>query len=891
MKKFLKISGITIALLLILIVSLPFLFKDKIVAKIKEEANKNLNAKLDFGNFDLTLISSFPDFKFTLHDLSIVGVDAFAGDTLIASDVISLNINLMSVIKGSQYKINSIVLDHPSILAKVLKDGKANWDITKPDSSAAAPSSESAPFKMTLKNFEIIAGNIVYDDAEMGFKTVLKNMNHQLSGDFSADEFELKTLTDIEQFTMAYGGMNYLSKVKTVIKADLDANMPQFKFTFKNNEFSLNELVFGLDGYFAMPKEDMDMDLKFVAKKADFKSFLSLIPGTYTKDFANIKTSGKLALDGFVKGIYNDKRMPAFGVKINVDNAMFKYPSLPKSVNNIWVDANISNKDGEPDHTLIDIKKFHLEMAENPVDIRMHIATPVSDPNIDGDIKGKLVLNSVKEFIPLEADQKLSGTIIADIALKGKMSSIDKKQYQDFTAKGQLIVLDLDYKSKDTPYGVLINKAYLNFSPQMAELTQFDARLGKSDMTANGKMENFLAYALKDDLLKGEFNLTSNLIDLNELMGPDEAPAAADTASSEMVAVPSNLDFTMNATIGKLLYSNMEMTNVAGAVKVKDAVAKMENVKMNLLDGSMVMSGSYDTKNLKRPLMDFDLNINDWDLSKTYKTFNTIEKLAPIAKYASGKFSTTIQLASAMDDKMNLDMKSLNGYGKLQTKSVIVSGFEPLNKVADAIKMEQYKKMDLSNTNLSFKFKDGKVNIDPFDVKLGNSKVNIGGSNGFDESIDYVMKFEIPRAEMGGQANAMLESIVSQANSKGTNLSLGDKVNLDVLVTGTVSKPLVKAGLNKSGTKLIDNLKDQAKAEFDKQKAELEAKARAEADKLKAQGQAELDAQKAKAQAEIDRQKKEAEARAKAEADKLKKEAEEKAKQEAKKKLNGLFGK
>mgnify|MGYP003406871818 CR=1 FL=1 len=81
---------------------------------------------------------------------------------------------------------------------------------------------------------------------------------------------------------------------------------------------------------------------------------------------------------------------------------------LPKSVNNIWVDVNIKNKDGVPDHTLIDINKFHVEMAENPVDMRMHIATPVSDPTIDGEIKGKVVLNSVKEFIPLEADQKLS---------------------------------------------------------------------------------------------------------------------------------------------------------------------------------------------------------------------------------------------------------------------------------------------------------------------------------------------------------------------------------------------------------------------------------------------------------------------------------------------------
>ena len=240
---------------------------------------------------------------------------------------------------------------------------------------------------------------------------------------------------------------------------------------------------------------------------------------------------------------------------------------------------------------------------------------------------------------------------------------------------------------------------------------------------------------------------------------------------------------------------------------------------------------------------------------------------------------------------MNIDLKTLNGYGKLQTKNIVVSGFEPINKVADAIKMEKYKRLDMSNTNLSFKFKDGRVNIDPFDVKLANSKVNIAGSNGFDESIDYTMKFEIPRSEFGSQANALVDGLLSQANSKGAKLSMGDKVNLDVLVGGTVSKPTVKTGLNGSGASLMDNLKNQAKAELDKQKAELEAKAKAEVDKLKSQAQAQVDAEKAKAQAEIEKQKKDAEAKAKAEADRLKKEAEDKAKKEAKKQLNGLFGK
>src|SRR5690606_41856 len=105
------------------------------------QANKNLNAKVDFGDFDLGIIASFPDFRFKMDNLSIVGVDEFANDTLAFIKHLKTDINLRSVIKGDNYEINSIIIDGPRILAKILPNGKANYDIAKTDSTAA----EEAP--------------------------------------------------------------------------------------------------------------------------------------------------------------------------------------------------------------------------------------------------------------------------------------------------------------------------------------------------------------------------------------------------------------------------------------------------------------------------------------------------------------------------------------------------------------------------------------------------------------------------------------------------------------------------------------------------------------------------------------------------------------------------
>lgn len=875
-RRILKWTGITFLLLLVLIISAPFLFKKQIVQLVKDKANENLNAKVNFGEFGLTLIKSFPDFTLSIDDVSIANTGDFEGDTLIYAKNITIGLNLMSVIKGEQYKINTISLDQPRIHALVLKDGKANWDITKPsaDTAVAKPAAteESAPFKMTLQKFEIKNGYIVYDDASLDFKTELVNMNHTLSGDFTESNFLLETLTEIEKFSMNYGGVAYMNKVKTRIKADMDADMPNFKFTFKNNEFSFNELTLGLDGFFAMPKEDMDMDLKFKANQTEFKNILSLVPGVYTADFKDVKTSGLLALDGFAKGIYNDKTMPAFGLKLSIKDAMFQYPSLPKAVTNIQVDLAVNNKTGVPDATVIDLNKFHVELAGNPVDAVLHLSTPVSDANIDATVKAKINIASVKDVIPLEKGDDLNGMVTADITMKGRMSSIEKEQYENFDAKGNLTVTDMNYKTASLSYPTKINKLNMNFTPQFVELAQFDAKIGKSDMQIDGKIENFLQYALKDSLLKGSFNFKSSLLDLNEFTATDEtaAPAAADTSSSTMsvVEVPSNLDVALNATVGKILYDNLVITDVSGGVRVKNSTASLNALKMTFkdLEGTMALTGSYNTRNIKKPGVDFDIDISNFDITKTFAAFNTVQKLAPIGKYAKGKFGTQLKFTTTLNSHMEPDMKTLSGGGKLSTNNVVVEGFEPINKLADALKQPKYKKMAFENINASYHFNNGRVEVDEMPVKMGAVSATVKGSTGFDQTIDYTWNLEMPMSELGGQANAVAGGLMSQLNkTAGTNLKLGDKIKVKALFGGTATQPTVKVmpmGAESTAdvkeqvkeqvkeviTQKIDDAKEKARAEADRimkdaqaQAAKIKAEAQTLADKTRAEGYAAVD--------------------------------------------------
>jgi uncharacterized protein involved in outer membrane biogenesis len=126
MKKAFKIIGIVLLVLIVGLIATPFLFKDKLIAIVKEEANKNLNAKVDFGAFDLTIIKSFPNFTFSINKVSVIGINEFDKDTLVSLGNLELKMDLMSVIKGDHIKIQAIILNTPLIHALFLK-GKSSF--------------------------------------------------------------------------------------------------------------------------------------------------------------------------------------------------------------------------------------------------------------------------------------------------------------------------------------------------------------------------------------------------------------------------------------------------------------------------------------------------------------------------------------------------------------------------------------------------------------------------------------------------------------------------------------------------------------------------------------------------------------------------------------------
>jgi hypothetical protein len=284
---------------------------------VKTQANRSLNAKVDWRDAGLSLFGNFPNLTLGLDGLTVVGVGKFEGDTLAAIRRLGVVIDLASAVRSAfgssaPVVVRAIELDHPRLSLVKLKDGSANWDITKKDTTAAGPADTAAGRAMaiSLRRFEIDSGVVAVDNQAGNLKASVVGFDQSLAGDFGADQLTIETRAHADEVSVTFAGIPYLKKVRLDLSTDVAADLAKKSFTLKQSGVRLNDLTLAFSGSVASVGDRLALDVAFGAPKTEFKHILSLVPAVYTRDFASVQTSGSLAVSGKVKGEYAENAFP-----------------------------------------------------------------------------------------------------------------------------------------------------------------------------------------------------------------------------------------------------------------------------------------------------------------------------------------------------------------------------------------------------------------------------------------------------------------------------------------------------------------------------------------------------------------------------------------------------
>lgn len=827
--------------ILLLAFAVPIIFKGKIREKVVQVINGSVNAKVSFGDYKLGFFRNFPNLTFSLDDVSVTGIDKFENDTLTSFKTLNLVFNLSSLFKKTGYEVKSVVINDATVNALVLEDGSANWDIMKEPTENETPEESSAGMKIQLKNIEILNSSISYIDRSSSIETWLNKMNFNIKGDMTSSEADLEILANSAEVTFIMEGMKYLNKATADARINVAANLDSMVFNLRDNYLRINDLGLNFAGMVAMPGEDIKTDLTFKSEQTSFKSLLSVIPAVYMADFKDLKTTGEFNLSGSAKGVYSDadSTMPDISLDLSVSNGMISYPALPEQIKNIAIKSKVFVDGKDMDKTTVNVDKFHMELAGNPFDMSFDLKTPVSDPDFKGSMAGRIDFTALARAIPMDS-LNISGLMEVSLSMAGRMSMIEKEQYDKFKAAGNMDISNMLVSMTGYP-DVKINTAGFNFTPAYAALENADLNVGgRSDFSLSGRLENYIPYVFKNETIRGNLSLHSKVVDLGEIMSKivTDTTEINDTTSLAVIKIPENIDFDFNALIDKFVYDKIKVSNLKGHIIVKNGILSMKETGMNLLGGSILMNADYDTRDTLKPLVRMDLGIQNLGVNDAFTTFNTIQQLAPTSKGITGKVNLNLSYSSLLGRNFMPLIQTISGGGKLQSNEITLVESAIFNKMKETLKLGSNYSNTFKDLNVSFKVKDGRIFVSPFNTKVGNLKMNISGDQGIDQTINYIIKTELPRSDLGSSVNSLIDNLSAQAARFGIVYKPADLIKVNVKVSGTFLKPVVapffgnapsdsaggvKATAKESVKQVIDNTVDKTK-----EKARSEAEVQAE---------------------------------------------------------------
>ena len=849
MKKIAKILGILLICIVAAMAILPLAFKGKIKEFVITEANKYINAEFGFDDLSISLFSEFPQASVGIEGFWLRGKEAFANDTLAYVGDVEVAVNLKSIFGYGGFDITKVLVKDTYLKAIVLEDGQANWDIMYPSEEAVVEEeiktdTTASAFRILLKKVEVDNVNIIYDDRQGGMYAHIESFGATCRGDMSADKALLDLQAAIGALTFKMDGVPLLNEARIGANFNIDADFANGKYTLKENTLSLNAIQATIDGWAALPTDaPISMDLRLNTSDIRFKEILSLIPAIYAKDFEDLKAEGTVNLHAYAKGELTENTLPQFEAALKVSDGNFRYPALPAGVNDIQIAASVSNPGGDIDLTQVNVERFSLNMLDNPFAVTARVKTPISDPDLAATAKGTLDLGKIKDVYPLE-DITLGGILKADMSLGGRLSYIEKEQYDRFNANGTLKLKDMQVEIEGIPE-VSIEQSTFAFTPRHLTLSETKVLVGANDITADCQFENYMAFALKGETLKGQLNLKSQHMNLNDFMTSSETETtekAEETASEGesdetmgTLVVPKNIDFNMNVDMAEILFANITLRDLNGKLIIKDGTADMSNLSMHAMGGTAVMNGSYSTaKSESEPELKASFALNGLSFSQTFKELDMVRQMAPIFENLNGNFSGKITVDTKLDNTMSPKLETLTASGNLSTRDLNLSNVAIIDQIADATGHKELKNISAKDLNVEFTVSEGRIRTKPFDIKMGNMSLNLSGTTGLDQTIDYTGKLKLPATsntmlsaidlKIGGKFSSPKITIDTQsmarqavaASADKTVESVGKQLGIDLSDAEKQKEELVKAA-QQASQKLV--------AEAEKQKANLVSKA------------------------------------------------------------------
>ena len=488
----------------------------------------------------------------------------------------------------------------------------------------------------------------------------------------------------------------------------------------------------------------------------------------------------------------------------------------------------ILNKTGIIEDTQVAINGVNFRIDQDVFALSGLFKNLTGNTQVDAKMKGTLNLANLEKAYPIQLDQKVSGIFIADVSTSFDMKSLEKEAYENIKTSGVASLQKFEYTTPELPNPINIDKAKLAFTPALISLQEMNLKTGKSDILATGDIKNLIGFMVKNQELKGDFNVHSDYLDVADFMTSETNVEAQSTeassdqegdtsSSTESLKIPDFLNANLAFDAKKVKYDNIILENTKGDIGIEDQTVYLKKVSSDVFGGSVVIDGKASTKE-ETPVFDMGLDLQKIDIAKSFTSMDVMKAIAPIAKGLVGTLNTNLSLKGNLDQEFAPVLSSLKGNALAQILGAKVAPNQTplLSKLDQKIEFLNLKNIRLNDIKTKLAFENGNINVAPFTFNVQGIDVTAKGSHKITNEMDYKLNLNIPAKYLGKEAGSVISKLgKQQMDAMMVNVPLnisGNFTNPSIdLKTGDAVKNLTQQIVSAQKNQLKGKVKDTGK--------------------------------------------------------------------------------
>lgn len=349
-------------------------------------------------------------------------------------------------------------------------------------------------------------------------------------------------------------------------------------------------------------------------------------------------------------------------------------------------------------------------------------------------------------------------------------------------ARGNVQFDQMRVFSRLMPLPIRMEKTEVAFNTNQVTLTDARLHLGKSDLKLSGEIKRIRQALLRGGKLKGDFTLTSDLIDCNQLMKALNSgmqyseQLAASTAgqafnedsiaginaetlrevdalaeegdtTTQLFVVPRFLDMALHTRAREIRFQDLELKDVEGEVIVRDQSINLSNLQMHSNIGAGRLTMAYTAKDKRGATAGFDLDMKEILVNKLIGLFPSMDTLVPMLRSFEGVVDCQITATCRMDSTLSVVLPSVQSACFLSGKDMVLLDGETFTEISKTLMFKNKKRNVIDSIAVDLAVHNNKIEVFPFLVEMDRYRVAVGGTHNLDMTFNYhisVLKSPVP---------------------------------------------------------------------------------------------------------------------------------------------------